>query len=54
MTATPAPTWDRNWTAVRPRKKPRARKRVPVLIVNPKAKLTPFQTWAVSALLVED
>ena len=53
MTATPAPAWDRNWTAVRPRKKPRSRKKVPVLIVNPRARLTPFQRWAVSAIAEE-
>ena len=53
MTATPAPAWDRRWTAVRPRKKSRSRKKVPVLIVNREAHLSPFQKWAVSALLEE-
>ena len=33
-------------------RKPRPRKE-PILLINPKAKLSAFQSWAVSALLEE-
>lgn len=34
-------------------RKPRPRKKVSVLLVNPDAHLTPFQRWAVSAIAEE-